>query len=350
MQPKTLNLFARFPSLTRPPEQETRRTTPMLAALLALTSNSLLVDRGGYEIHVEAMGKGKPIVAIPGGPGFAGRALWSFGYEMQDVSRVLLFDQLGTGRSRMKNGSHPLKLTLQQTVADLDAVRVRLGYQKWTVFGQSWGAIVAVAYATAHPDRVDRLILASIPGFRDEDYPVLTTNLLQRAGTEKMADITVRSVKAKSPDEATRISVLEVTPYYFFDPEQGFKLASRAKPSLFSPRVFRGLYPEIDETRTFRHLRLHAKRFKGQTLLIQGQQDPCGAAAPFLVAQWLPRTTIKMIDGCGHFSFLEAPSVFFPEVREFLRLPAAAYYRYGVGPDLDAWEAKREVAGWPFGP
>lgn len=322
----------------------------MFAALLGIVAGSLLVDRGAYEIHVESMGAGRPIVAIPGGPGFAGRALWSFGFEMQDVSRVILFDQLGTGRSRMKNGSHPSALSLKRTVADLEAVRTKLGYRKWTVFGQSWGAIVAVAYAAEHPDRVDRLILASIPGFRDEDYPVLTTNLFLRAGTEKMGEIAVRAAAAKSADEGVAIQVLETTPYYFVDPQFGLKLASKAKPKLFSPKVFRGLYPEIDETRTFRGLKERIKRFSGRTLLIQGQQDPCGAAAPFLVAQWLPRSEVRMIDGCGHFSFLERPEVFFPAVREFLGLPAAAHYRYAMSPERDAWEARREAAGWPFGP
>jgi pimeloyl-ACP methyl ester carboxylesterase len=45
---------------------------------------------------------------------------------------------------------------------DLDAVRNALGFDRVALFGVSYGTKLALAYALAHPDRVDRLVLDSV--------------------------------------------------------------------------------------------------------------------------------------------------------------------------------------------
>lgn len=47
-------------------------------------------------------------------------------------------------------------------VADLDAVRASLGFDKVALFGVSYGTKLALAYAYAHPDNVSRLVLDSV--------------------------------------------------------------------------------------------------------------------------------------------------------------------------------------------
>ena len=47
-------------------------------------------------------------------------------------------------------------------VEDIERLRRRLGVQKWTVFGGSWGSTLALAYAITHPDRVESLILRGV--------------------------------------------------------------------------------------------------------------------------------------------------------------------------------------------
>lgn len=47
-------------------------------------------------------------------------------------------------------------------VEDLDAVRVSLGLDKITLFGVSYGTKLALAYASAHPTHVDRMVLDSV--------------------------------------------------------------------------------------------------------------------------------------------------------------------------------------------
>jgi pimeloyl-ACP methyl ester carboxylesterase len=47
-------------------------------------------------------------------------------------------------------------------VADIEAVRAALGVEKLTLVGVSYGTFLAQAYAAAHPDRVERVLLDSV--------------------------------------------------------------------------------------------------------------------------------------------------------------------------------------------
>jgi pimeloyl-ACP methyl ester carboxylesterase len=137
------------------------------------------------------------IVLFPGGPGAAasiyGRELvGEFGTVLDDHD-LLLVDQRGTGRSDYLNcdadltpnylvpagqdahqfsktvercakklGPRRWHYTTRETVADLEDVRQALGIDKFVLVGVSYGTVDAMAYAGAHPDHVDRMVLDSL--------------------------------------------------------------------------------------------------------------------------------------------------------------------------------------------
>src|SRR5690606_40062175 len=47
-------------------------------------------------------------------------------------------------------------------IGDMEALRLRLGVERWHVFGGSWGSTLGLAYAQAHPPRCISLILRGI--------------------------------------------------------------------------------------------------------------------------------------------------------------------------------------------
>ena len=51
----------------------------------------------------------------------------------------------------------------------MEAIRAELGAEKLTLFGISYGTELAIAYARAYPDRVERLILDSVVDADDPD-------------------------------------------------------------------------------------------------------------------------------------------------------------------------------------
>jgi proline iminopeptidase len=128
-----------------------------------------MLDVGdGHRVYWELCGNpaGKPAVFLHGGPG-AGcstnhRRLFDPGKYC-----VLLFDQRGCGRST-PHASIDANTTWH-LVADIERLRVRLGAERWLVFGGSWGSTLALAYAQTHPERVSELVLRGIFTVRREE-------------------------------------------------------------------------------------------------------------------------------------------------------------------------------------
>lgn len=115
----------------------------------------------GHVIHVEQSGNpdGPPVVVLHGGPG-GGCSPAMRRYFDPDHWRIVLFDQRGCGRSRPH--ACVAANTTGHLIADIEQIRTTLGIEAWHLFGGSWGATLALAYAQAHPDRVRHLVLRGV--------------------------------------------------------------------------------------------------------------------------------------------------------------------------------------------
>jgi len=51
----------------------------------------------------------------------------------------------------------------------MEKLRIRLGIERWQLFGGSWGSTLSLAYAQRHPDRVSELVLRGIFLLRREE-------------------------------------------------------------------------------------------------------------------------------------------------------------------------------------
>jgi proline iminopeptidase len=115
----------------------------------------------GHEIYYEECGlrAGKPAVILHGGPGGAINPTMRRFFDPSRW-RMVLFDQRGCGRSRPSASLEDN--TTWALIDDIERLRRRLGVERWTVFGGSWGSTLALAYAIRHPERVDGLILRGV--------------------------------------------------------------------------------------------------------------------------------------------------------------------------------------------
>jgi proline iminopeptidase len=121
-----------------------------------------MLDVGdGHTIYWERVGtKGaKPAVFLHGGPGGGSspKQRRVFDPKLYDV---ILFDQRGCGKSTPHAGLEAN--TTWHLVADIERLREMAGFDKWLVFGGSWGSTLALAYAQTHPQRVSELIVRGI--------------------------------------------------------------------------------------------------------------------------------------------------------------------------------------------
>lgn len=114
-----------------------------------------------HTLHVEECGNpdGVPVVFLHGGPG-AGVSPYHRRFFDPARYRIVLFDQRGAGQSTPF--AELTDNTTGHLVADIEAIRERLGIERWVVFGGSWGSTMALAYAQAHPERALGLVLRGI--------------------------------------------------------------------------------------------------------------------------------------------------------------------------------------------
>ncbi|MGH7673387.1 MAG: alpha/beta fold hydrolase [Gemmatimonadales bacterium] len=104
------------------------------------------------------MGTGPLVVLLHGGPGAHHDYLLPQ-YDLLARGRELLYyDQRGGGQSPVPRDT---PVGWREHVADLDAIRARLGLERLALCGYSWGGLLAVLYFLEHPERVERLALVS---------------------------------------------------------------------------------------------------------------------------------------------------------------------------------------------
>ncbi len=129
--------------------------------------DSGMLDVGdGHRIYWECSGNpsGKPALFLHGGPGL-GCSPDQRRFFDPKLYRAVLFDQRGCGRSRPLASQPDVDLVTNTTthlIADIESLRTRLGIDCWTILGLSWGTTLGLAYAQAHPQRVNAMVLGLV--------------------------------------------------------------------------------------------------------------------------------------------------------------------------------------------
>jgi proline iminopeptidase len=135
-------------------------------------------------VRVPAVGDARetPIVFLHGGPGVQDMRGDSeyFGRLARDGFDVYVYDMVGRGRSRRLE--EPRGYTLKRDVADLEAIREKIGAERIVLIGHSYGGTLASAYAASHPGRVAKMVLSS-PG--DPSPTAGGASMLFRLDTEQ---------------------------------------------------------------------------------------------------------------------------------------------------------------------
>lgn len=129
--------------------------------------DSGMLDVGdGHRVYWECCGNpdGKPAIYLHGGPG-SGSSPGQRRFFDPSVYRAVLFDQRGSGRSQPLADEPDADLSVNTTahlIADIEALRELHGIESWTILGMSWGTTLGLAYAQAHPRRVNAMVLALV--------------------------------------------------------------------------------------------------------------------------------------------------------------------------------------------
>jgi proline iminopeptidase len=273
----------------------------------ASTVQEQTVLAGDVGLHVRIAGDadaGDVLIALHGGPGNASDYMLSLEQLASGALAVVTYDQRGTGQSTEPGEGY----SMANYVADLEAVRQAVGADQVHLFGHSWGGVVALRYAAAHPQQVQSIILMGSGVLSPEVAQAIQRNKAQRVAALQEQGII--------PQNASTIA--DLLPAYFSDPR--FEMPGELKKMYYSPVV---------EQRTWQALANYdlaadLDRLEQPVLLLWGEDDPFGISMAEATRGTLEEAEVELVvlERCGHY-WHECPAAFFAQVRDFLSLPAA---------------------------
>jgi proline iminopeptidase len=270
----------------------------------------------GLRLSYERMGTGPLLVVHPGGPGFSTTYLGDLA-GLGDRHTLVMLSPRGTGAS--DRPADPAAYRLDDYVSDLDALREHLGLEQMLLLGYSHGGVVAQAYASAHPQRVSRLVLAvTLARFGPEQEAATKVGREKRSGADWYPDAMAASEEelGTATDEQVRDNAMRGMPFYFaqFGPaEAAYVDTFRLDPiNGDAQRAFGGELPGLD-------LRSRLANITAPTLVITGEDDfICGPVCADEISAAIRGSREVIVPDAGHMLVFEQRQVFHDEVTNFL--------------------------------
>jgi proline iminopeptidase len=265
----------------------------------------------GLRTHLADIGEGPPVVCVHGGLGSDHHAFRPWFDRLADEFRLLMVDLQGNGLS--EDPPDWESVGLHTWAAQLDGLRRALGYERWVVIGHSFGGIVAQAYAIAHQDDLDGLVIVTSGPAVDEFEE--RWELAQRHGTPEQAALIESGLlrHMESDAEFERVWGL-VAPVYWVDKSW---LPQMQRRSRFSSRAFNKAVEILEGL----DLRPQLPSLRVPTLSIGGTEDWSfpPSVGPRVIADLVPGAEYAEFEHSSHFPFVEEGDAFFAVLRDFLR-------------------------------
>lgn len=260
----------------------------------------------GLDLHVAVAGDGPPVILLHGFPesghswrhqigplAAAGFSVWVpnlRGYPPSDVPE---------GRSACH---------LRHLVRDVVAIAAATGYPRAHIVGHDWGGIIAWAFAGAHPELVNRLIIMNAPHMQLYAENVWRTSQALRSWYVGFFQLPVLPEKALSAGNfravRTMFARMPARKASFGSADIDRYIETLAQPGALKAALD---YYRIN-LRSGGMTMARSARTGAETLIIWGMRDP--ALGSFLlegVERFAPRLRIHCIQDASHWVQNEAP-------------------------------------------
>jgi len=210
-------------------------------------------------------------------------------------------DQIGFGKSDKPIVNYRVAMLVEF----LDAFCKKLGVQKATLVGNSLGGWTAAAFAIAHPEKVDKLVLVDAAGYTSKRWggPELTKEILAALNPSTTEDFKrlfglIFYNKAMQTDQFAEAALTNK-----------FKRGDGYTVNSFIESIVRG--EDFLDGKT--------KAIKAPTLALWGKDDgltPLGIGKAFV--EDIPGAQLVVIDDCGHVPQMEKAPEFNSALLKFL--------------------------------
>jgi proline iminopeptidase len=266
-------------------------------------------DGAGLVLHYTALGSGAPVVILSGGPGMDVEYMRPVA-EMVAATHhtAILLEQRGTGRS-MPAVMDAKTVSGELMLADVEALRVKLGVPQVTVLGHSAGAITALSYAIAHPAAVKSLVLLGVPAPEVKENAKANEVLMARLTAEEKAEMVAASAHPEQLMDVFRI----VFAADFSDRAKGRAFAATQTAENFHVATM-----NLIESSGAYDLRTGLTTLHMPVLIVQGKDDPYSPEIAAETKDAVAGSQMVVVAGAGHFGWLEQPGVYEKALGGFL--------------------------------
>jgi proline iminopeptidase len=260
--------------------------------------NNLQTESG---LHVNIIGDGKAIVFLHGGPGSEHRFFLPHVLPLSQKFKLIFYDQRGCGKS---NPAENNQYSMKNEIDALENLRKEMGIEKINLFGESWGSMLALLYATSYPEKVNKILLTAAIGVTAEGFSTFSKELEKRLSEDDKIKLSNLEEKLKIGDAVIEEIFGILDRYYVFSEES----LKRKKKTTMNTIVNEAIGKDIIDNYS---LTSNLDKIKNIPIIIaQGSHD---ILTPELIKRLLldhiPHAKLIEIEKCGHWTVVEKPNV-----------------------------------------
>jgi pimeloyl-ACP methyl ester carboxylesterase len=261
------------------------------------------IDAGGIRTRYVSAGKGRTVLLLHGaGPGVDAATTWQPTIPtLARAAHVVAPDLVGFGATERPAGLvYSIPVWLDHVAAVLDALDITTA----AFVGNSFGAALALQFAGARPDRVDRLVLSGCPGL---SFP-LTANLEELWGHQPSVE-GMRRILTSLLYRSDAVTDEAVT----------LRHQASSRPGV--PEAYASMFPPPRQ-RWLDAMASAPERVAGiphRTLIIHGRDDRVVPAdIAWRLHHLIAPSQLHLFGECGHAPQLEHPDDFNSLLLSFL--------------------------------
>ena len=245
-------------------------------------------------------GNGPPVLLLHGGPGMSFDYLRDLADELAEENDVAWYQQRGQPPSAAE-GPH----TVATDVDDARRVLDTLGWGKAYVVGHSWGGHLALHIAEAVPDRLYGVLCVDPLGaIGDGRWPEFDEEMLRRTPESLRAraqELDELAMKGLADDATAQEAMRLVWPAYFADPEAAPPMPELQMASERTGQTVPSINAELPK------LEAGLPQIQVPVGFVHGSRSPMPLAASTDAAERIPGAWVDVVEGAGHFIWVEAP-------------------------------------------
>ncbi len=274
------------------------------------------VTANNRNFFYEKVGYGpENIVVIHGGPGLPHNYLLPALQNLAPYATIWLYDARGHGLSEQNYPNQ--SYTMQQLVDDIEGFVTAAGLTNYSLFGHSFGGMVALKYATTKRPGLGRLILSDtsasleyINRFQDSLKKIMPPG--QYEEYEK-----IQGDNGITADERLRRGLRLVYPFYWYNPPKpeylDLDIGSLNLNATASEQIWSSDGQNYD-------VRKDLAKVTVPTLVLYGRYDVVFSYDDAKeIAEGVPSGRLVVLERSGHYPFFEENHLFTEWVRTFLQ-------------------------------